>query len=419
MATSLFATLAVPLLLCPIAAAGVIVVDLPSGPSAQAAIDAAAPGDILLVKRSASEPGTDLVLDGKGLTLVADGAGVGFHGLTVQNVPAGQQTTVRGFAFSGAAASWPAHSALWVSSCAGSVWFDTCSITSPAQLSAGFSGWAPEGPPGATVSACSSVLFTGCQVLGGAGATASADCFVSGSPASVGGAGIAVSASSVVLHGAIARGGAGGHGGQCTVSRDGGAGVSVADSSSLHFAASFLGGGVGSVPAFAGVWGSAGPGLLVVDASSTVTRRDSVVLHGAWTPADPDIIAPPGAVGDYAAPARTLAMTSPLREGHSGAMTIDGELGDLVALFMSFEGGSLRMAGKQGVFSLGSPFIGPFFLGSNPFPDGHWVVPFHTPQLLPATLLGQSFLLQLVIHDGAQVLFDGTSTLTIVDSTIP
>jgi hypothetical protein len=76
--------------------------------------------------------------------------------------------------------------------------------------------------------------------------------------------------------------------------------VSVADSSSLHFAASFLGGGVGLGARLRRVWGSAGPGLLVVDASSTVTRRDSVVLHGAWTPADPDIIAPPGAVSDYA-----------------------------------------------------------------------------------------------------------------------
>ena len=39
--------------------------------------------------------------------------------------------------------------------------------------------------------------------------------------------------------------------------------------------------------------------------------------------------------------------------------------------------------------------------------------------ITPAVLEGQSFLLQLVVHDGSQALFEGTSTFTLIDSTIP
>jgi hypothetical protein len=403
--------------LVPAAVAGVIVVDPPTGPTAQAAIDAAAPGDILLLKPSASDPAADLVIDGKGLTLVADGADIGFHGLKVQNVPAGQQVTVRGVTLSGPAPFWPAASALSIFSCAGSVWFDTCTVTSPDQISAGFLGWAPEGPAGTNVSACSSVLFTGCQLSGGRGASAHVDCTISGNPGSVGGAGIAVAGSSVVLHDTTCTGGGGGSGGQCTVSQDGGAGVSAKGASSVHIAASVLTGGIGSSPAFAGVSGGAGSGLLVADAASTVTRRDSTVVHGSWTPFNPDVDAPVGTVSGYPAPARTLALTSPLREGQAGSLTIDGQTGDLVALFMAFTGGHLPLSGKQGVFSLGSPFFGPFVLGNNP--SGLWTVPFNAPPLMPASLQGQAYLLQLVVHDGSQVLFEGASTLTVIDSTIP
>ena len=406
-------------LLAPRIEAGVIVVDPPGTPGAQAAIDAAAAGDILLLKPSAAEPSTDLVVSGKGLTLVADGAGVVFHGLRISDVPAGQHVTVRGITLAGPAPFFPAQPALTITSCAGSVWVDACTVTSPAQISAGFGGWAPEGPAGAAVSACSSVLFTGCQVSGGKGATASGDCFISGNPGSVGGAGIAVGASSVVLHGTSCTGGAGGKGGQCTVSQDGGAGLRAAFASSVHVAASTLTGGIGSVPAFAGVWGRAGSGLLVADAASSVTRRDSTVVHGAWTPFNPDVDAPIGTVTDYPAPARTLALTSPLREGQAGSLNIDGQQGDFVALLLAFTGGHMPLSGKQGVFSLGSPFFGPFLLATNPSPSGVWTLPFVAPTLTPPVLQGQCFLLQLVVHDGVQVTFEGTTSLVVVDASLP
>lgn len=402
----------------PRAAAGVIVVDPPSGPAAQAAIDAAAPGDLLLFKPSASDVSAHLVVDGKALALVADGAGITFLKLTIRNLPVGQQVTVRGLTIGGhggASEPFPSTPALSISACAGSVWLDACTVIGPPQ-DAGF-GSSPPGPAGATVTGSGSVLFTACQVSGGNGAGPVLDCLGIGGPASVGGPGISVSASRLTLHGTSSTGGLGRIGGSCTPSSGGGEGLRVANASSVHVAASTLTGGLGAPAGTVGSAGPSGSGLVVEDAASSVTRRDSTVAHGAFTPFNPDIVAPAGTVSDYPAPARTLALTSPLREGQGGTLAIDGQAGDLVALFIAFTGGTLPLSGKQGVFSLGSPFFGPLILGTNP--SGLLNLPFNAPALVPASSLGQSFLLQLVVHDGSQVLFEGTSTLTIVDSTIP
>ena len=75
--------------------------------------------------------------------------------------------------------------------------------------------------------------------------------------------------------------------------------------------------------------------------------------------------------------------------------------------------------GQAGHVLAGTPFFGPFVLGSNPVPSGLWTIPFNGPTLTPASLEGQSFLLQLVVHDGSQALFEGTSTLMVIDATIP
>src|SRR6187551_2225643 len=149
--------------LVPAAVAGVIVVDPPTGPSAQAAIDAAAPGDILLLKPSASDPASDLLVDGKGLTLVADGRDIAFRKLRIQNVPAGQQFTARGLTIGSTDDGGQSLSAGIVQLCAGSVWFDACTIFSPLQHP-GFLGSSPEGAPGVFVINSAAVLFTGCTI---------------------------------------------------------------------------------------------------------------------------------------------------------------------------------------------------------------------------------------------------------------
>jgi hypothetical protein len=99
-------------------------------------------------------------------------------------------------------------------------------------------------------------------------------------------------------------------------------------------------------------------------------------------------------------------------------MVIDGVAGDLVALFASPTGAVQFFPGKQGAFLLASPLSAMFVLGPNPKPDGHWAINFGTPALPPA-VESVTVLLQLVIHDGTQVLFEGGSATTILDSALP
>jgi hypothetical protein len=101
-------------------------------------------------------------------------------------------------------------------------------------------------------------------------------------------------------------------------------------------------------------------------------------------------------------------------------MTIDGELGDFVALFMSFTGGSLRMAGKQGVFSLGSPFNRALLPRQQPIPGRPLGRSLPQPQLLPASRAGSVF--PAAARDprrGAGAVRTAPRPSTIVDSTIP
>jgi hypothetical protein len=113
----------------------VLVVDLLGGPGAdhttvQAAIDAALPGDLVLV-RGGDYPERPHI-SGKGLALVGDaGAVVRVLGLDVTDVPAGQSVLVRGLAprvegllsiLGGRAAE--------VARVDGPIWFDDCSLDS-------------------------------------------------------------------------------------------------------------------------------------------------------------------------------------------------------------------------------------------------------------------------------------------------
>jgi hypothetical protein len=192
----------------------------------------------------------------------------------------------------------------------------------------------------------------------------------------------------------------------------GGSGL-YAETSIVHIDGSFLQGGDKQPLSL-----KAGPGLRVFDAASSVTIRDSLALPGAGSPPVVEgVVAPAGTVTTLPAPARSVEVSSPVREGQPAQLVIDGQVGDFTALFIAFQGGMFVAPGKQGVWALGSPFFGPFLVAVNPV--GHWVIPFTAGNLNPASLQGQSFLLQLVVHDGSQVLFEGDTSYTLIDSTIP
>lgn len=413
-----FTVLVVP----PVALAGVTVVDLSSpAPVPQAALDAAADGDILLLKPGAADAGSTLTLSGKGLTLVADGGTVELGRFIASAVPAGHQVTLRGLTFAPLSAAKPydRRGSLEVQDCAGSVWIEDCSMLSPPQPSRGGFGIPASAMAGLLVEDSAAVLVVRGIAEGGRGSDEIGSCTPIGyGYPQAGGAGVCAVRSTVTLHGCQVRGGEGGvDDGNlfCPAGfngKPGGSGVFV-ESSVVHVAGSYVQGGDKLSLSL-----SAGEGLRVFDAASSVTLRDTFAVAGAGSPpVVADIVAPSGTVTTLPAVSRAVEVSSPVREGQPAQLVISGQAGDFTALFIAFHGGMLVAPGKQGVWALGSPFFGPQLVAVNPV--GEWTIPFTAGNLTPAALQGQSFLLQLVVHDGSQVLFEGNTVYTLIDSSIP
>src|SRR5262249_49844363 len=83
------------LVLTAVARAGVIVVSGDAA-SVQAAIDAAASGDIVLIKPGGGGLDGELLVQGKSLTLVVDGGSYDVENLRLLDLPPGGQIVVRG-----------------------------------------------------------------------------------------------------------------------------------------------------------------------------------------------------------------------------------------------------------------------------------------------------------------------------------
>lgn len=399
--------------------AGVTVVDASSQvPVVQAAVDAAAEGDILLVKPGAIDAGSTITIDAKSLTLIADGGTVLLGQVIVQNLTAGQQVTLRGLTVGrpGATFSTLHAGVIEVRDCSGSVWVEDCVATAP-PTSAGSFGVSFTAMSGALVEDSAAVLFIRARLLGARGGAEQQSCVIPGyAPPSDGGEGLRATGSTITLHGGELTGGEGGHdvSGSCPVgfiAGDGGPGMFVATSAVRVAGTSVLGADKTLLSA------SPGPGLVVADAACAVSVRGATVLAGTGTPAAGDIVAPPDTVTTLPAPPRWLRVSSPVREGQPAQLSIHGQAGDLTAIFVGFTGAALFASAKQGTWALGSPFFGPLLVATNPV--GEWMIPFTAGNLSPPSLLGQTYLLQLVVHDGSQVLFEGDTSYTLIDSTIP
>ena len=410
---------ALGLLIAAPAQAGVTVVDASSpAPVVQAAVDAAASGDILLVEPGEIDGSSTITIDGKALTLIADGGTVPLGRLIVKNLPAGQQVTVRGFTIDTTFMTSNVFftGQIEVRNCAGSVWIESCTATAP-PTSGGAFGTTFTAVAGALVENSSAVVLLRCRLTGGRGGPEQPSCTIPGYAfPGPGGAGLRIMGSIVAVHGGELTGGEGGHDsfGQCQpgfTAEKGGPGMSV-QGSTVHVAGAHVF-GADVTPLSA----SPGEGLVVVDAGSSVSLRGAHVLAGLGPPVAPDIVAPPDTVATDAAPPRELQVSSPVREGHTAQLVIEGQVGDLTAIFVGFNGAALVSPDKQGVWALGAPFFGPLLVATNPV--GHWVIPFTTGNLSPPSLMGQTYLLQLVVHDGSQVSFGGDTAYILIDASIP
>src|SRR5262245_26298289 len=169
------------------ARAGVIVVE---GEAAVLfdAIDAAAEGDILLIKPGSSGGFLDsLTIDGKSLTLVVDGGTYTLGQLSVRNLAAGQQVTLRNLTLGPTLTPFSPigsdSAALNVVDCAGAVWVDTCTLAPP-PTTPGLFGFSPHGLHGLTALNSQDVVVSDCTITGGHGTNESGSCGLPGYAAS-------------------------------------------------------------------------------------------------------------------------------------------------------------------------------------------------------------------------------------------
>ena len=390
------------------------VVAVPAGiGNLQAAIDAAADGDVLLL--AGGFHGIDVVIDGKALTLATDDVvQAAMAQLTVRNLPAGSRVLLRGLLVTGT--SLGAQAGLTVEQCADSVWIEGCTLRGD---DGAFSG--DQGGAGLEVREAHAVMVSRSTLAGGPGGAEHCTHFGC-TPAGLGGPGLAVHDGLAALHDCDVTAGQGGD----TEGTDdpvagGGAGVRVSGDGFVLLSGSRTTGGAGGdslVSTPEGIGG--GDALVVEDPGGHVWRLDSELVPGAGCFGTPDgvaVVAPGGALIHFPGEARDIAVPSPLREGESSTLTVTGAPGDLAGYFWGFTPDTVPLLDNKGVFALGAPFQGVFVLGVNA--TGTWELPFTVPDL-PLGFEHLTFLVQVVAQDPTDlgIRVGGVTALTLLDDTL-
>lgn len=382
----------------------------------QSAIDAAADGDIIVLAGawSAAVNGASVLVDGKGLTLVAaEGSAPGLRQLRLRNLPAGGRIVLRGLRLDQPEPVIESSSSAYAGrvtaqDCAGAIWIEDCTLMGEHGMGTGFFGLNSEGQAGLFVDHCAAVNVERCELRGGHG-TDAGGVGMGAWNATEGGAGLRAVESSCAVRSSTLTGDHAGEGG---VALWAGAGAELAGGQLLLTGCEVQGGDdldTGTNPA---------AGLLIVG-SGAVARRATSIAAGAGFPQMPDISAPPGnVVKEYPAPPRTVELDSPLHEQQAGTLHLAGAPGDQLFLFAGFQGGALPISGKQGTLSIALPLLGPFVVGAIG-PAGVLDVPFTTPDLVNPAALGSVTLLQLAAKSGSKVLLEGTTAFIQLDASVP
>ena len=315
-----------------LSAQGVLVVDDDGGPGVDfvdldAALVAAAPGDVVLV-RTSSFAGS--VTISKPLTLIADeGAVVEVQNLFIEHVPAGE------IVVSGITVSPVFGFSAVLTDVGASVLFQDCALAG-GMLQPGSGGG-----PGLSALDCTSITLAGCVVTGGTlddGSPSTAlyvasstlvlfDTSVTASdgdpgrlftPPEPGGDGLSAQASLVFAQGSTIRAGDGGDASSCA-GAPGGAGVVLAGASELRLLDTLPEGGAGGAPA-----GGCAPG----------------------SPGD-DVDSGDGTVVSHPGTSRTLTASPLVREQGTGGFQVTGQPGDMVVLGLDFDLSPATFLGSQ------------------------------------------------------------------------
>ena len=378
-----FGLLAVSLCAARPAHASVIVVDASIGPGTDyeflwQALDAAADGDVLLVRPGFYE--TWNTVDGRSLTVIADGDGVSVDGtFTVRNLAPGQRVVLRGLeiGLGGSVELYDNDGVVYVEDCtiladqeggagqyAGLLAVESRLVVTRCTVAGSMNYAVHEAPPSPGLQAIGSeVVITSSTLVGGEGD----DPYAVSVP---GAAGLWLDGSSATLQGTIVLGGYGD-------TAVGGTGVVALNGSTLRLLQTSTAGGSGT-PAGA---------AQSVDGSSVVLGLTGV--------------------------AHALPSVSPVREGELVSVTVQGAPGDLVWLALSLSPGWTPVFGGQHVLTVGSP-LQLFALG--PLGPGGQLTLSSTAPSLGALESLELILQELSVGTGGAKAAGPTTVITLLDA---
>lgn len=362
------------LFLVSLASADVLVVDAAGGGSftdLQPAIDAAVPGDTLLVKTGnygpfALQEGLSIVSD-EGATVVVLGNS------SIQSVPVGQTAVVSGIELRGDS---PWSSALVVFGCAGPVRLQDCKVRGTDGKDGGeFGNDGESGGPGMSVLSSLNVVLTSCDLVGGRGGDPVAPNM--GGYSGDGRSGLYVEGSTVALHRCIVRGGRAGEDADGKIGAWAGyAGEGARVQGDTEFVAIyslFQGGDGGDGGDFIGKSCSAGGTGLIVD-SPAIARELACIFEagtgGVWVNGsqklDCDDGSPTlGSLESLQGSPRAVLCSRVARERTVHPIDFFGKEGDQVFLFAS-----AYTSWDYQPFRSGVSLVIPFATGTNHVPLG-------------------------------------------------
>jgi len=403
-------------LLPAVSSAGVLVVDASGGPGSdftaiQPAVNAASPGDTILVR--AGDYGPFFTL-GKGLSLIADtGAAVTVHGEPLlQTVPAGETLLVRGIDFEQLGTP-SGFGVLTLFGNDGAVWIEDCSVTTaPAETDQPWAALYIEDCAQVTVVRSTLVGRPGWDSFGGGGVLTPGGIRAVDSVVHVqdshleaegplpggwyfhGGTGLVATDSQVTAEGCVLRGGDGSDGDSftCTGAK-GGHAVFVQ-----------------------------GPGASFVGKDNSYEPGAGGVGFGACPVGTPGVEVWPfnGAVAsELPTVARSLSIDSPVREGQSFTLSLQGQPFEPVLLLVGDEPGSTPYPAYAGTLLVGGSFLSLIPFGAVDG-AGQLSLVLVMPSLPPAADAFDLYVQSVFLDSGTSThVLAGASALTPLDGSVP
>jgi hypothetical protein len=383
MRTALLKSFLVITLLAGAARADVLVVDglgvlLDHHATIQSAVDAAAPGDTVLVDATLDLSGDLVVVDGKGLSILTDthDEDVIIRYLEVRNLPLGQDMVVRGLRVEDA----PPGEAMVFEDNAGSLrLYDVHAKGVPGQEETATQNGRPGGTA-ALFTNCDDVLMRDSGFSGGDGADVGG---AAGLDTSAGGIGGVVTDSRLTVY---FGGFGGGRGGEVTVAvttvegADGGTGL-IAQDSELFFYGAGGHGGYGGDANFTNA-GDGGTGY--IQQGATTARYVWDPSNGGGPGGDStfgkdglegvDEVLSAGTTQDLSSSgtwARDIWVETPLREGEDVVISGTG-FDDDFWIIIGFDPAHLLLPAYEGTFMIAPPLSDLIYLGHVPFLTTHF-----------------------------------------------